>query len=269
MHSISEAQATSHYSKASEDPLWIGEDGLYQPYHFWLSLCGIYDLYAYSLALLGDIQGQQILDCGCGVGHTSIMFAKRGAKVIGFDGSNDQLEVARTLAKANDVTGNFLCQHFENLALPDEQFDLAFGSCILHHVDIARAARELSRILVPGGKAVFIETSARNPILMMARRKLCGSFGIPKYGDDEEEHPLTQKDVDLFRSNFEGESIVHYPSFIFLRLLDLYVFRNRWSAVTLLLRAADKGLGKIPWLRQYSYYKVIELTKTGDSANAS
>ena len=78
---------------------------------------------------------------------------------------------------------------FEKLDYPDAGFDLAFGACVLHHVDIPQAMRELSRVMKPGARAVFVENSARNPLLMFARRRMVGSMGIPRYGDDDE-HPL-------------------------------------------------------------------------------
>lgn len=257
MSTVQDRQPEAHWS------LSVGEDGWYEPYDFWLSLCGIYDLYSYSLSLLGDLQGKSVLECGCGQGHTSVMLAKRGARVTTFDTSTEDLETAYRLADANGVEITHLCQPFEKLELPDESFDLVFGAFIIHHVDVAGAARELCRVMRSGARAVFIENSNRNFLLMGARRLLCGNFGIAKYGDDEEEHPLTCDDIAELREHFGGTCNIHYPDFLFFRLADMYVFRKRWSTISSLLRATDKGFGRIPMMRRYSYFQILQLDKGG------
>ncbi len=238
----------------------VREDGWYAPYDYWLTLWGLYELYAYALALLGDVKGTVLLDCGCGPGHTSVMLAKRGATVTAFDTAAGQLDTARRLAKANGVNITFLCQPFEELEFPDESFDVVFGTFVLHHVDLPKASRQLARVLKPGGKAVFIENSALNPILMAARSKVCGRLGVPQYSD-EHEHPLTRRDIATLQSAFPGACTIHFPSFLFFRLLDFYVFKKRWSWMTALLQRCDQAAGSIPFVRRYGYLQIVELGK--------
>ena len=76
-----------------------------------------------------------------------------------------------------------------------------FGTFVLLLVDLPKASRQLARVLKPGGKAVFIENSALNPLLMAARSKVCGRFGVPQYSDDHE-HPLTRRDIATLQSVF-------------------------------------------------------------------
>ncbi|MGE0274046.1 MAG: class I SAM-dependent methyltransferase [Nitrospiraceae bacterium] len=239
---------------------FVREDGWYAPYDYWLTLWGLYDLYAYALALLGDVNGKQLLDCGCGPGHTSVMLAKRGAHVTAFDTSIEQLGTARRLAEANKVHPNFSCQPFEELDFPDESFDLIFGAFVLHHVDLGKASRQLTRVLRPGGKAVFIENSALNPILMAARNKVCGRFGVPQYSDDHE-HPLTRQDISILKTEFPDACRIHFPSLLFFRLLDFYVFKKRLPWMTSLFKGCDEMVGQIPLMRRYGYLQVIELGK--------
>lgn len=239
---------------------FVREDGWYAPYDYWLTLWGLYDLYAYALALLGDLKDRAVLDCGCGPGHTSVMLAKRGAKVTAFDTSTEQLGTARKLAEANSVAVTFVCRPFEELEFADESFDLVFGAFVLHHVDLARASRQLKRILRPGGQAVFIENSALNPILMAARNKVCGRFGVPQYSDNHE-HPLTQRDISILQNTFPGDCRIHFPSLLFFRLLDFYVFKRQWAWMTSLLKGCDRLAGHVPVIRRYGYLQVIELGK--------
>lgn len=247
---------------ATMDPsMIVSRDGHYKPYEYWLSTCGLFDFYDYALGLMGDLQGKHILDCGCGPGHTAIMFTRRGATVEGFDIDEDELAKARKLAEANGVEISYSKQWFEDIDYPDNAFDLAFGSCVIHHVEIAKAAAQLGRVLKPGGKAVFIENSNRNPFLMLARSKLVGRFGVPKYGDDEEEHPLRDDEIEELRRAFPGEIKIHFPSLVLFRLLDYYVFRRRSRILTALMRGLDRTVGSIYWLRRYSYFQIIEFQR--------
>lgn len=245
---------------------WVSKEGYYKPYDFWLSTCGIYDLFSYALDLLGNVSGKQLLDCGCGRGHTSVMLARHGANVTGFDVSDDDLAKAHILAKANDVDVGFQHESFEALPFPDESFDLAFGAFILHHVDISRAVKEVHRILRPGGRAVFIENSDRNRLLMLSRRYLVGKMGIPKYGDDDEEHPLTSDDLERAKQDFSGITTVHHTDLLFFRLADFYMFEKRWKLLSSMLRGLDRFFARLlPVTRRYSYFQIIQFDKPADS----
>ncbi len=240
---------------------YVSDNGRYEPYDYWLSTCGLYDYYNVSLDLLGNLDGKTLLDCGCGPGNTAIMFARRGARVHAFDIREENVEKARALSAANGVAVEVWQKDFENLDFPDESFDLAFGSCVIHHVAADRAAGELARLLKPGGKAVFIENSARNPLLMLARNRLVGSFGIPKYGDDDEEYPLTGAEIEKLRRAFPGKVEVLFPKLVLFRLIDFYIARRRWAWVTAMLRGLDQGLGSVPWLRSLGYFQIVVFEK--------
>ncbi len=243
---------------------YVSEEGHYQPYEYWLSTCGLDDFYARSLELLGDLNGKNILDCGCGPGHTSIMFCRRGATVQAFDVNDSELSKARFLAEANGVDVDFSKQWFEEIDYPDESFDMAFGSCVIHHVEVDKAAQQLGRVLKPGGRAIFIENSNRNPLLMFARSNIVGRFGVPKHGDDEEEHPLRDDEIETIRSNFPGTVTVHHPSLAMFRLLDFYFFHRRSGLLTSAVRGLDSAFGSIKPMRRYSYFQILEFTKSAE-----
>ncbi len=247
---------------AVTDPdLLVTRDGHYKPYDYWLETCGLFQFYDHALGLLGDLQGRHVLDCGCGPGHTAIMFTRRGAIVQGFDVDEGELEKARRLAAANGVTIDYTRQWFEQIDYPDASFDLAFGSCVIHHVDIARAAAQLGRVLRPDGRAVFIENSSRNPVLMLARKHLVGRMGVPKYGDDAQEHPLRDDEIAGLRRSFPGQVTVHFPALVLFRLLDYYIFRRRSKLLTATMRGLDRAVGAVPLLRRYGYFQIIEFRK--------
>ncbi len=239
---------------------FVREDGSYAPYEYWMSLWGLRDLYAYALRLLGDLEGRDVLDCGCGRGHISVMLAKRGARVAAFDTAQGELTIAEGLARANGVQVKFFREPFEELSFQDESFDLLFGTFVLHHVDLSHACQQIKRVLKPGGRAVFVENSALNPLLMAARTYICGRFGVARYGDDHE-HPLTRNDMTLIQSAFPDTCEVHFPSLLLFRLLDFYVFKRRVPALTTLLEKLDGVIGQIPTARKYGYLQVIHIWK--------
>ena len=244
-----------------EPDLLIDEDGRYLPYEHWLDTCGLHEFYAYARGLLGDVQGKHIMDCGCGIGNTAVMFTRRGATVQGFDVDDDVLAKAREIAEANGVEIDYSKQWFEQINYADASFDMAFGSCVIHHVEIDKAAQQLGRVLKPGGHAVFIENSNRNPLLMLARSRLVGRLGVPKYGDDDEEHPLRDDEIALLRQHFPGTVQVHYPALVLFRLVDFYVFRRRSKVMTKLLRGLDRALGAIPFMRSLGYFQILEFKR--------
>lgn len=253
------AQGTKTIIPPSET--FVREDGSYAPYEYWMSLWGLRELYAYGLDLLGDLYEREVLDCGCGRGHVSVMLAKRGARVTAFDTAEAELTTAEGLARANGVQVKFLCEPFEELSLQDESFDLLFGTFVLHHVDLARACRQIKRVLKPGGHAVFVENSALNPLLMAARTYICGRFGVARYGDDHE-HPLTRNDITMVKEAFPDACHVHFPSLLLFRLLDFYLFKRRSPLITAFLEKLDGMIGQIPIARKYGYLQVIHVWKT-------
>ena len=80
---------------------------------------------------------------------------------------------------------------------PDGAFDLIRGNSILHHLELEPALRELRRILAPGGRAVFVEPLAHNPLLRLGR-------ALTPMARTEDEHPFTAADWDTCAAVFPG-----------------------------------------------------------------
>ena len=68
---------------------WDGK--LYDKSHSFVSAYGVK-----VLDMLGDICGKSVLDAGCGTGKLTIEAFRRGARVVGADGDENMLEIART-----------------------------------------------------------------------------------------------------------------------------------------------------------------------------
>jgi len=122
-----------------------------------------------AFAELGKLDGLRALDYGCGHGMAAVVMARRGARVTAFDLSPAYLDEARLRARASDVTVDWVRADAESLPFADGAFDRVWGNAVLHHLDLPVAARELRRVLRPGGIAVFCEPWDENPLLQWAR----------------------------------------------------------------------------------------------------
>lgn len=214
--------------------------------------------------LLRDFQNKRVLDCGCGVGNLSLYLAMKDAHVEGFDISSEMLKIARANAEKNGIGGkcNFLCSSFEALPYRNISLDLAVGAYILHHVNIERAIKELHRVLKPGGKAVFVETWGKNPLLLLARKYLAGKLGIAKYGT-EDEHPITPKDINEMEKVF-SEVRLYFPEFVFFKKAGTNIFRWKKSAkiiTDVLVKMDNFVTHRFPIFNKYGYRCIITLLK--------
>lgn len=217
-----------------------------------------------SLELLGDVRGKKVLDCGCGTGVTATWLARAGAEVSAFDVSGEMVALTLKRAEANGVGDRVRAAKmpFEALDFPDGFFDLAFGNMVLHHVDADSAGKELARVIRSGGRALFAETSARNPMLMLARRFLTGRFGIAKYSSIGEK-PLGNTELAALGSHFSGLK-THYLEFVCFSMFASNVLQWRESTRALqeMLKGTDRAVYRwLPLLRRYSYFVVVELTR--------
>ncbi|MDP9484168.1 MAG: class I SAM-dependent methyltransferase [Chloroflexota bacterium] len=149
---------------------------------------------------LGDLTGRRILEYGCGLGQLTVVLARSGALVTTFDLSEASIEVARKRAELNGLADRIEFHVASGEALPFEagSFDLAIGKAILHHLDPVIGARELARVLAPGGRATFSEPLGTNPLVVFARAHL------PYPGKHERgaDRPLTVKDLAAWRAPF-------------------------------------------------------------------
>lgn len=204
-----------------------------------------------AFALLGDVAGERVLDYGCGHGMASVVLARQGAIVTGFDLSAGYVAEARRRAAANEVTPELLQADAEDLPFPDQSFDAVWGCAILHHLDLKRAGAELRRVLRPGGVAVFCEPWGGNPLLEFARRHL------PYPGKDRtpDERPLRATDLSPLRDRFPE---MHLRGSQFLGMARRLISRQARSGGWL-DRCDTALLRRCPRLENWCRYMVIQL----------
>ena len=107
-----------------------------------------------SLAEAADIRAdERVLDVAAGNGNATLAAARRFARVTSTDYVPALLDRGRERARAEGLAVRFQEADVEELPFPDESFDVVlstFGA--MFAPDQARTAREMMRVLHPGGR---------------------------------------------------------------------------------------------------------------------
>lgn len=115
-------------------------------------------LLANLLELTGNIYNKKVLDAGCGEGHLSRLFAKKGANVYGCDASKTMIHEAIQMDDScqykpkyflHDLTMSFGLK-YKNL------FDIVVCNLVLFDIrDLDKVVKNISTTLKPGGRFIF------------------------------------------------------------------------------------------------------------------
>ena len=147
------------------------------------------DLVSLSKRRLGPSASVRALDFGCGTGILGALVMPHVGSVTGIDVSSGLLEVA---ARQNP---DARYQHYDGGAIPYKEgsFDLAFASCVFHHIEPderAAAASELARVLRPGGVLAIYEHNPLNPLTRLAVSRCEFDKGVELLGRSDTERML-------------------------------------------------------------------------------
>ena len=113
-----------------------------------------------ELQILGRVAGLDVLELGCGAAQWSIQLAKRGARMVGLDNSERQLDHARRLMAQAGMDFPLVHASAERVPLPDASFDVVFADHgAFGWADPYRVVPEAARVLRPGGLLAFCITS--------------------------------------------------------------------------------------------------------------
>jgi SAM-dependent methyltransferase len=107
-----------------------------------------------------QISGQDAIELGCGTAYVSAWLSRRGARVVGIDNSEAQLDTARRLQRLYGLDFPLIHGNAESVPYPDASFDLAiseYGACLW--ADPHLWVSEAGRLLRPGGQLVFLTNS--------------------------------------------------------------------------------------------------------------
>ena len=210
----------------------------------------------YAYALLGDVRGRTVLDFGCGSGQNSLLLARRGARVVGVDISASLIALAERRLRANGVGGaaKFVVGSAHDLPVRSDSVDVVFGIAILHHLDLAACAREVQRVLKPGGRAIFQEP-VRDSRLVRAIRK-CIPYQAPDISPFE--RPLTSPELRQFGQSFSSSRMRPF-SLPFVNAVQVIAPLRRY--VMSAYKYDHKLLTRMPALTPFAGIRVVELAK--------
>ena len=161
-----------------------------------------------TLRILGEVEGRDILEFGCGAAQWSIALAQHGARPVGLDLSERQLEHARRLMAEAGVSFPLIHGSAEAVPLPDASFDIVFcDHGAMTFADPYRTVPEAARLLRPGGLFAF---NHHSPIEVLCwadgadevgERLVRDYFGLHRIVDDEIIFQLPYGEwIGLFRS---------------------------------------------------------------------
>ena len=171
---------------------------------------------------LGLQAGHRVLDLATGTGDLAIEIARahRDVSVVGLDPSVNMLDRAGEKLDCQDAI-DLVVGDAQNLEFDDRSFDsacMAFG--IRNVPDRAKALREVSRVLAPGGRFAILELSEPRRGLLSRLSRFYIHHLVPRLGallSGASEYRYLQKSIaafppadeftDLMRSNgFEDVS---------------------------------------------------------------
>jgi ubiquinone/menaquinone biosynthesis C-methylase UbiE len=119
------------------------------------------------IGLAGLELGTSVLDIGCGTGTLAIAATKHvgpTGTVYGIDASPPMIARANWKAKRAGAAVVFQLAAAEQLPFPDHRFDVVLSTLMLHHLPRTtreQCAREVTRVLKPGGRALAVDFGGR------------------------------------------------------------------------------------------------------------
>lgn len=155
------------------------------------------------IKMLGNIQGQIILDAGCGNGYWVRRLAKQAKKVIGIDGSSELIDKAKSADNSPNVE-YYVADLMNKIDLSNEYFDTIISSMVFQYLsDIKNAVSEFKRMLKPKGRVII---SIQHPIFQYnfhAQKKCGGDTGPFSNPVGYFEHQIVEQSILSGKSKIE------------------------------------------------------------------
>jgi ubiquinone/menaquinone biosynthesis C-methylase UbiE len=148
---------------------------------------------------LGDVEGLDVVEFGCGTAYFSSWLARRGARPVAVDPTPAQLETARRMQQETGIEFPLVQAPGEAVPLPDSSFDLVlseYGASLW--ADPQKWIAEAARLLRSGGRLVFLTNS------MLAH--LC----TPDRDDDAIANVLVRSQFGQYRTKWPDYPGIEY-----------------------------------------------------------
>jgi SAM-dependent methyltransferase len=161
--------------------------------------------------VLGEVEGRDVLELGCGAAEWSRALARRGARPVGLDNSPARLERAREECKAAGIEFPLVRGAAEEVPMEDASFDIVLSDWgATNFADPFAVVPEVARVLRPGGLFAFSGATALQWVCWdeesdaTAERLLRDYFGMHRWETPEgavEFNLPTGKWIHLFRES--------------------------------------------------------------------
>ncbi len=204
----------------------------------------------YFEIIKNNSKGKKLLEYGCGNGFNIKKWMDYGAKPYGIDISEDGIKKSKKIVKPYKIDKNFSVMNAESTSFNNNFFDIIVGTGILHHLNLKKSYKELSRITKNDGICVFVEPLGHNPLINLFRK-------LTPQMRTEDEHPLMSKDIELAKKYFNEVSTSYFILFSLLAV----PFRNNpvFNGLLSVLNLLDRLLFKLPFVKKYAWMVVITL----------
>lgn len=133
------------------------------------------------LDLAAPRPGDRVLELACGGGGVGLAAAERGCEVVLSDVAPEMTAIAERRA-AGRARVSTLVLDLEEIAQPDDSYDVVLcREGLMLTPDPGRAAREIARVLRPGGRVAVVVWAARerNPWLGIVFDAVSAQTGVP------------------------------------------------------------------------------------------
>lgn len=109
-----------------------------------------------TLSLLPDnVKNLKVLDAGCGSGIYANMVAKRGAKVVGIDVSEEMIKIASE-ETPKELGVEYTVGDLYKLPFQDGSFNLIICTYVLENIEsLDKVFDEFNRVLTPQGRCIL------------------------------------------------------------------------------------------------------------------
>ncbi|MDH5670733.1 MAG: class I SAM-dependent methyltransferase [Myxococcales bacterium] len=190
------------------------------------------------------------LEVGCGTGQNlAELLSQHRFAAHGIDISREAVAAARKRLVEFDPAPTLDVMDANQLSYENETFDFCFGSGVLHHLSLPSALHELSRVLKPGGRILFLEPLATNP-LIQAYRHLTPSARSP------DETPLTRSHLRQIEETFPDVRF-EYFGFSTLTCVGLMRWPNAAQAALRVASDLDRFLLRLPFVWRLAWVVLI------------
>jgi SAM-dependent methyltransferase len=191
------------------------------------------------------------LEIGCSTGdNLERLLKKHTFDSYGIDISANAVEAARRRLAHFSPSPKIDVMDANKLSYRDESFDFCFGSGVMHHLQLPQAFVEARRVIKTGGKLIFMEPLATNPLIQLYRR-------MTPADRSADETPLTSAHITAIHSIARDVKMEFFGFFTLagLALAPCPPFQTRFMR---LARWMDRMLFKVPGAWRLAWVVIIK-----------